>query len=169
MTAIRAIERDRLAAQRRRLQGWVVVDEQRLARDPGDAALQFVVEQGRRNLARLEAAIAGRTPSAVVGRPEPADEDRMKARDDLARGETAHAADNALTFLDRPGAGNRTRAARWLLRLDLERLDAPDIGEGDRDGLRWALEVLRANPEAETGPPRTVRDAVIDLLARLRG
>lgn len=161
---MRAIERERLAAQRRQLDAWLSADEQRLADAPDDAAWRFVVEQGRRNRTRLDAAIAGQTPSAVVGQAEP--QAPAAARAELARAETAHAADNVVTFLDRGGQGDIDRAARWLLRLDLERLDTHDPGL--RDGLHWALDLLRAQAEPQTNAVTRVKNAVADLLASLR-
>lgn len=163
---MRAIERERLAAQRRQLDAWVAADEQRLADAPDDAAWRFVVEQGRRNRTRLDAALEGKTPSAVVGQAEPAAGARGAARAELARAETAHAADNVVTFLDRGARGDADRAARWLLRLDLERLDADDPGQ--RDGLHWALEVLRAESAARPNAASRVKNAVVEVLASLR-
>lgn len=163
---MRAIERERLAAQRRQLDAWVSADEQRLADAPDDAAWRFVVEQGRRNRTRLDAAIAGQTPSAVVGQAEPSPQAHAAARAELARAEAAHAADNVVTFLDRGGPGDADRAARWLLRLDLERLDAHDPGQ--RDGLHWALDLLRARTEPQANAASRVKNAVAELLASLR-
>ena len=157
---MRVVERERFVAQREQLDRWVNEDAKRLAESPRDASLQFVVEQGRRNQTRLAAAIAGQTPSAVV-------DGRATSRAELARMEAAHAADNVVTFLDRAGQGDVIRAARWLLRLDLERLDVAPVAR--RDGLHWALAMLRATPEHVADVRERVKNAVVDLLDGFRG
>jgi hypothetical protein len=152
---IEHVERQRWAAQLQRLEAALTDDARALAEaERSERALAFVVAQGRRDASRLRAALAGRTPSAVVGRDDPPGLDDEATRLRLARDEAAHAADNVLAFLrrvnvdgPRPEARDEamTRAARWLLRLHLEDADAaPTDAQGFRD-LALALLTSDAN------------------------
>jgi hypothetical protein len=131
--AIEEIERQRWADQLRRRQADLAADERLVAEGRACVARSRAIELTRRDLALLDAALQGRMPSAVVGRPDPGPNEADEARRRLARDEAWHVADNAIVYLrrladasDRDAEEMARRAARWLLRLDVE-LDDADL------------------------------------------
>ena len=146
---------------------------------PDDPGLRFAVQQQRIDAKRLAAAAQGLRPSAVAGQADPVDADDADLLARLAAHEVEHAADNVLTMLDRVDAGDPEidtrveRAARWLLRLNLELADMaqtpggrgrrpprPRAGPGARArrGVgRAADEGRRATPARRGGPAAVAR------------
>jgi hypothetical protein len=126
---------------------------------PPDA---FIREQCRRNVARLQAAVTGRTPSAVVARRPKHPDDDLAERRALARDEAVHTAENALTFLGRASPDDSRRCARWLVRLELELVDAmPDVPDPRPTELARVL--LADEPDARPRVESTIHRLLEDL------
>ncbi len=121
VSRLRTIERARWTDQCARLTAW-------LADPPRDDAEAVVALETRRDLASLQAALAGKTPSAVVGRSDDPRHGDETTRMALACDEAAHMADNALVYARKLATSStpdreRPRLVRWLGRLQLELAD----------------------------------------------
>jgi hypothetical protein len=168
VSRLAAIERTRLREQLDAARAWLV----ELESEPLDDAMLFAIEQTRRNIGRLQAAVEGRTPSAVTGRnPQHPDDDDAE-RLALARDEGIHAAENVLVFVDRFDADDERnaatveRCARWLLRLRLELLDA--LPGASPDPAVLAFELLRAEPQQRLASLDTIGVAIRGFIEPMR-
>lgn len=171
MRRIERVERARYAQQLAVLAGRLSADGVAAT----DAGARFAATQASRDLARLQAAVDGRTPSAVVHRADDPDDSDAQVRLALARDEAVHTADNALAFLARGesadlGAsttpGPALRAVRWALRLELELADAgltaqPEVREP-------ALAVVRASAQARPMCIERLRVRIVEIRSALQ-
>ena len=164
-----AIERERWADQCARLRAWLDVA-------PRDGAEAIVADHARRDLAQLQSALAGKTPSAVFDRADDPRHRRATARRLLAQDEAAHAADNALVFARRLAEDgsdrDRPRLVRWLGRLQLELADT-ELPPPVPDFRDIAVELARGDASTVSVPRLAedlthVRDRLYQLAAPAR-